>query len=671
VIGGRRLLEAWEPPEQAGDPLGCIATSFTFDPDFFEIQCLGRFLMLDWQRDDDQSEPFEQLAAIVEQQVRFSDTAVTAVIERTEDPGKRSLKWDLLRVRVGGGLMHAKLSLLVWGGFVRFIIGSANLTPAGYREQIEAEAILDAHPESRAPRPVVLSALACLRTIIERTPPDAVDDGPQRRALATLNLARRLVDGFGLPAEPSRHEPRLSVGYSEPGRPALALVDDVWRGGPPRWASVLSPFHDGPGAAGGAAPTLASRLAKRGEAGIRFVLPTETRQAATVVRAPRELARDIPRRIDVHFNALAGDPDEPRRLHAKAISLESNSWIAAMIGSSNFTRAGLGLGRAAGHLEVNFAVGAPVGSRAAKALLALIPFGEDIEPDEVEWEPDDEADEACGDALPDGFAQATFLTGSEPALRLEFDLERGLPIAWSVRDPAGTAVLDAATWSSAGAPHAQEIPWNNQPPVFLAVHWEDTDGEHSAPWPVNADKPSELPLPPELRLSLHELIAVLRSSRSVPDAVAHIRTQVSDRDGEIIRDPLQRYSGTGQLLRRTRERTAALEGLRRFLERPAATLEILRWRLSGPFGPRRFAASLAEATPSRSTNGEVPFLMAELALTIARVDWAAVCSAGLSRSEVKSEVSRLVGELREMTEQPTAPSPLGDYIAEAFAEAAR
>jgi hypothetical protein len=625
--------------------------------------------MLDWQRDE--GEPLDQSAWAVERHARLSDTAVTVVVDRMDDPGKRSLLWDLLRVRVRGGLMHAKVSLLVWEGVVRVIIGSANLTPAGYREQVEAEVILDAHSSSRAPRPVFLAALASLRVLVDRTAPDAGEDGPHRRALATLALARRLVDGFGLPSEPSRREPRLAIGYSEPGRPALALLNDVWRGGPARWATVLSPFHDAPGGANPAAAALASLLAKRGPTELWFVLPTDTRQAATVVRAPRELADGVPKRVKVHLNALAVELQEPRRLHAKVIVLESDGWVAAMVGSSNFTRAGLGLQPHAGHLEVNVAVGAPTGSRAAKALLGLVPFGDDINPDEVQWEPEDEVDEACDDGLPDGFAQATYVTGHDPALRLEFDPERGLPTAWRVRDAMEREVLDAGEWSASGSLRAHSIPWAAQPPVFLRVEWTEDGGDRAAAWPVNADKPSQLPLPPELRLSLQELIDVLRSSRSLPDAIAHIRFGNPDPDADINLDPLQRYSNTGQLLRRTREISAALEGLRRFLERPAATLEALRWRLSGPFGPRRFAVGLTSTQSSTALEGEASFMIAELALTVARVDWSIVCSAGLAPKVVRSEVHQLVDELRALAEQSPLPLPLTEYVVDAFTEAAR
>jgi hypothetical protein len=34
-------------PDNAGDPIGCVATTFTFSPAFFEEECLSRFLRLE------------------------------------------------------------------------------------------------------------------------------------------------------------------------------------------------------------------------------------------------------------------------------------------------------------------------------------------------------------------------------------------------------------------------------------------------------------------------------------------------------------------------------------------------------------------------------------------------------------------------------------------------
>ena len=38
------MLELWRPPADAGEPIGCLATTYTFTPGLFDEQCLARFL---------------------------------------------------------------------------------------------------------------------------------------------------------------------------------------------------------------------------------------------------------------------------------------------------------------------------------------------------------------------------------------------------------------------------------------------------------------------------------------------------------------------------------------------------------------------------------------------------------------------------------------------------
>ena len=39
----RRLLSLWEPPDDAGSPVGVLATTYTLDTALFEEECLARF----------------------------------------------------------------------------------------------------------------------------------------------------------------------------------------------------------------------------------------------------------------------------------------------------------------------------------------------------------------------------------------------------------------------------------------------------------------------------------------------------------------------------------------------------------------------------------------------------------------------------------------------------
>ncbi len=59
------MLDLWRPPQGAGDPVGCLATTYTFAPGLFDEQCLARFLEID-------SEPNrEDLAFLLERESRL------------------------------------------------------------------------------------------------------------------------------------------------------------------------------------------------------------------------------------------------------------------------------------------------------------------------------------------------------------------------------------------------------------------------------------------------------------------------------------------------------------------------------------------------------------------------------------------------------------------------
>ena len=101
-------------------------------------------------------------------------------------------------------------------------------------------------------------------------------------------------------------------------------------------------------------------------------------------------------------------------------------------------------------------------------------------------------------------------------------------------------------------------------------------------------------------------------------------------------DPLQRYSSSGYLFQRTRRLSAALEGLRRRLERPCPNMDVLIWRLRGPFGPVALAEGLIPSLSKGS--GRSKLLVGEIALTLSRVDWADT-SSGVSHKVVKERRS--------------------------------
>ena len=134
------MLDLWRPPKDAGDPIGCLATTYTFAPGLFDEQCLARFLEIE-------SEPNrEDLAFLLERESRLGGVYAGVLVDQTQAGVEHSYRWDVLPVRIRGGKQHAKLSLLVWDRCVRIIVSSANLTEQGYRTNYEVAVPVDLTP---------------------------------------------------------------------------------------------------------------------------------------------------------------------------------------------------------------------------------------------------------------------------------------------------------------------------------------------------------------------------------------------------------------------------------------------------------------------------------------------------------------------------------------------
>src|SRR5208282_1680011 len=127
-----KALNLWEAPAGAGEPLVCVATSFTFDAAFFEAECVGRFLQMNTHPSESES-----VGYLIEREEKLAAAKVCALVDRRHARDKESLRWDVLGGLVPRAIQHAKVALLVWGNYARVIIGSGNLTEPGYRKNLE------------------------------------------------------------------------------------------------------------------------------------------------------------------------------------------------------------------------------------------------------------------------------------------------------------------------------------------------------------------------------------------------------------------------------------------------------------------------------------------------------------------------------------------------------
>lgn len=669
-MGRERLLAYWEPPDEAGEPIGCVATSFTFDAAFFEEECLARFAGIE-------GDPLEDTRGyLVEREEKLSQLFACVLVDRHNVARNRSLRWNLLPVRPpGSGILHAKIALLVWENRIRVLVTSANLTEPAYRRNYEVAGLLDFHAGSELPRSLLIEVIDFLGEVATMAPGGGApaEDGP------TNGLSRFLGDARGrasrLPKGGFRSGvPQLHFVTTGPGRPELFSRARELFGSPgPEFAQVMSPFYD----EGDGAKLLVDRMlgfiAVKGERSISFVAPGREHappEKLVEIDLPECLRKPWAKRLAHTFSwvSLHDSEGEQRPLHAKSLWFKRKDRVLFVLGSSNFTLAGTGNAGPNSNLEANLAYVIPdVTDPFGAACSEVIPPCTEVDPEErtiLFRQSPPRTEEAAGlHLLPQGFGLALFRP--EGGLG-EIDLEilAGAPATFRILTESGTPLLSSEAWRAVGAPQHSNHPWKEpRPPSHLEVHWTTESGDAaSAPWVVNVSDASKLPPPDELRnLNLHELLEVLTSTRPLFDAVNVIlrRKEAAPTGHGVdidLLDPHARVDQRNFLIRRMRRIAAALEGLRERLERPAYTLESLRWRLTGPVGPVVLATKLADQEKEAAA-----FFIAEVFLTLRQIDRARL-GAHLGKEVVAEELDRVAADLKTLiVEEPEQPS-LARYV---------
>lgn len=652
------LLDMWQKPAGAGEPVAVLATTFALDPDFFERNCLARFLEV--SSVDEDSGSVEDIVAGVELHELLQKTSVTVLADRSAPVQRTSLLWDLLSCRVDGGLLHAKVAVLLWENATRVILGSANLTAAGYRRQIELGLAADLGEGCLLP-PDVLNALADELVSYQSLVPGYDAQAPVFvRAAHTLALLRERID-----RQPqARGGPRVAFAPTNATAAPFDTLARAWAGAQPVKATHLSPFWDSDD--GMALAATKKLLTGR---------PTSARkQRIAVVLDPRgrvAFPGALAKRVD-SVQKLQPLDNEVRTLHAKCLLLESDNWVAALVGSSNHTKAGLGLSTRR-HREANLWLGAPKDSREGKALLQLIQLGEKVAADTPETSSIDE-DEVDPPSLPACFGLCRVVQGEvDGSWRLILGISRSadMPPAWSIRLAVGGApLLTRASWESSHAAETSVVLGRQPLPMCVMIEWS----EHRVPWAVVADDRQALPpLPAIAKLEARQLLEALAAGRSIARVVREALEQEEARAAKaragVDLNPLTRLEVQGSLLRKGRALAASLQAMQRRLDRPVATAEVLRSRLASPLGPDFVATKVVEAFEAgRQSRAEAIFTVAEIALTVGRVDWQRAL-AYVDRADGARLVADTIARLDALRQRiGEAPADLMSYAQRAISE---
>jgi hypothetical protein len=664
------MLDLWRSPQGAGDPLGCLATTYTFSPGLFDEQCLARFLEID-------SEPNrEDLAFLLERESRLGSVYAGVLVDYTQAGVEHSLRWDVLPVRIKAGKQHAKLSLLSWSEHIRIILASANLSEPGYRTNYEVAAAIEIIPE-KANAALLTEAIAFLRSLLQfvpgalqpKTPPEV------QRAHSFLEQIEQQVQLWKVPPRESvRQHLVFTLPTESNGRPARSSLEEAIaacrrRGGSPKKAKVVSPFFDQDSDTNRVTASLSKFLARGTTRELRLGVPAvHDAWKGRVPRlvAPKALWKTALQYNDTVYVDMLPDFDEDknrRQWHAKMLALQHSEYVALMIGSSNFTCAGMGVGSHR-NAEANLLTIANRGDykRVASQLEAVWPELETVaDPESAEWlgaTPDNEEEEqAKASSLPLGFVSAMYRAGENRCIVLRLNPE-SLPEDWSVHacGNAEQELLSASNWAEGGGLEEVEIAWPAvQPPNKLLVLWEDQE----AFLPINIEDSRELPPPALLeQMTADDMLWILAATD--PSAAFRVwarRHQPEDATDDldsatpIDLDPLRRYDLQATFLHRIRRRARILAQLRVNLEQPVWGRQALEWRLRGLIGIAPLADRLTrELEAANEAADEALLALADLLIILRDVDYQSKGGA-LPKPEFEKIfrpfLDELVGSLRQ------------------------
>lgn len=677
--GYGKILDAWIPPEDAGDPVGCLATSFTFSPVFFEEECLGRFLQLETDATEDGP------AYLIEREEKLSQLECAAtLVDQNHARGVRSLRWDLLSARLPRGILHAKVSLLLWSRYARVIVASANLTEDGYRRNHEVFGVLDYFEGGEGHLAPLDEIIGMLMDAVRYADPARSVSAAIRRWNTFLARVSRVTRSWGTanlpPTIAKLHSFAVITGPGRPG--ALDTLRGQWPdGSPPDAAFVVSPFFDPPEAPNVPAHNLWTLLKQRGRAMIEFDVAAEDvpGENTVLVHAPKSLVSAQPaNRNQTETLVKRLKLQEGRPLHAKSLWLESDRVILSMVGSSNFTSAGLGIGNTR-NFEANLAYAVSKQSKEiARALNdAWLPAEDFPDTAKIRWTPclnDGEDSPIAGMVLlPPFFGQASFGCDEQKQGFVDLTFNDSPPKGWTIfAEDHDKPFLSEASWMTAGHPSVMRLKWEPQrAPSGFGVSWNGSGG--SAWWPVNLVSAASLPPPAELKdLPLEVLIEILTSAKPLHQALDRWLRRTREykpRDECISLDPHKRVDTSSFLLQRTRRVSDALTGLRKRLEQPVVSEQALDWRLHGPVGAMALAQAVSKEARSEQ---ERCFLLTELCLELARVR-PRTSLGSLSAARVRKSLHQLAKEIRATISADALASlpALASYTKSAFEEIGR
>jgi hypothetical protein len=371
-IEERRLTGHLAAQPEWGACVGFWATTYEFGAEHFEIDFLPALLGLGaW---DDQH---WTTRVAIERELGKMDAAAVLLDTDGYRGRPRSLRVEVLPGKgERGQRLHAKVLVAIYEKAVRLVVGSANLTQPGYRENIEVAADLVATARQPETARLIAEALEGAAGLLSPWP---------ATALGILKAkATELLRGFEAPTD----EEQDWFCWGGGAVPVWEQFVARWPSGEEaRKLTIVSPFWSeaGPGSpldrllselgrrsalAGGArVDLLTAGIPLKGDV-FRPVLPPGYAGFRTSLPGVEVWAHSVNPHVlpeEVQSDSFTGT----RRLHAKVVLLEGPETSLLYLGSANFTARGWGFDVAAANIEAGLILRRTGGAR--KALGALVP----------------------------------------------------------------------------------------------------------------------------------------------------------------------------------------------------------------------------------------------------------------------------------------------------------
>ena len=657
------LADAWSVPSQlpvgeAGRPLFCVASTYTFHAPFFESELLPRFLGLKF----DETEGIRPFVVEREQALATSRACVLVDADHL-DPSQSTLRWDQFPVRMpAGGAQHSKVVVLVWENCARLIVSSANLTRQGYRRNREIAGLVDFYDhETSAPRKLALDAISFIKDMSDFV--RASDAAVERFRQAVEGARSRLRGWRSMPADFRPREipraffvgglPRRNGGVA---RSPLDQLLDIWGSRRADEITVMTPFV---GDLEGPVDPVVERLLQlprtREAAGYLVVpgQPSEKDSTRMVVGLPRRFLlgwasawRTDPSMVETYVVPLCRQGEKANRdLHAKGVLVAGDGMEMLLCGSSNFSPHGMGIGAA--NAEANLCYADDYGAkRNGLRLEDRLPVDWELDLCESPiWpetaEPIEDEQPGTNQAIPAAFLWAVY-NQRTAVLTIAMDTQVPLPAEWSVRWPGEGSEQTPHLLDHQGLPQSPSdgrvvlqlsASLRGANIAGLRITWRDETGAmKSGLMPVHVEATEDLLPPEEFRsLSASGIVECLLSGREPAEWVALLEgRQSGDEAGSVSRefDSLRAVNASDYMLYRTRRLGAALTAQGERLLSTVRTREAMIYRLrQDPLGPRMLADALIRESEAAAVNngnhwedGSVLlFSLAEISLMLAHV----------------------------------------------------